>query len=181
MIPTEIRVLDRIGLLLAYPRGDYGESLELCRTALPLGDVEADALMGGFFRQIQTLPLEKQQELYTRTFDLNPVCALEVGWQLYGEDYGRGEFLVAMRQQLRRHGIPESRELPDHLSNLLSLLDRMEPEEAKNLTEAFLLPALHKMLAGFPDQNNLYRNVLLAIAKLLSFDPGEALAEAPRV
>ena len=181
MMHTEIRVLERIGLLLAYPRGDYGDRLELCRTALPLGNVEADALVGSFVRQIQSLPLEKVQELYTHTFELNPVCALEVGWQLHGEEYGRGEFLVAMRKQLRRHGIPESRELPDHLSNVLSLLDRMEPEEARNLTEAFLLPALNKMLTGFPDQNNPYRNVLLAIAKLLSSDPREGLAEAPRV
>jgi len=178
---TEIRVLERIGLLLAYPRGDYGDHLELCRTGLPLGDVEGDALVGSFVRQIQNLPLEKLQELYTHTFELNPVCALEVGWQLYGEEYARGEFLVAMRKQLRRHCLPEFRELPDHLSHVLSLLDRMEPEEAQNLTEAFLLPALNKMLTGFPDQNNPYRNVLLAIAKLLSSDPGEGLAEAPRV
>ena len=139
---TEIRVLERIGLLLAYPRGDYGDRLEFCRTTLPLGDVEADALVGSFVRQIQSLPLEKVQELYTHTFELNPVCALEVGWQLYGEEYARG---------------------------------------ARNFTEASLLPALNKMLAGFPDQNNPYRNVLLAITKLLSSDPGEGLAEAPRV
>ena len=176
---TEIRVLERIGLLLTYPRGDYGDRLESCRTALPRGDVEADALVGSFVRQFQNLPIEKLQELYTHTFDLNPVC--EVGWQLHGEEYGRGAFLVAMRNQLRRHGIPESRELPDHLSNVLSLLDRMAPEEARNFTETFLLPALNKMLTGFPDQNNPYRNVLLVIAKLLSSNPGEGLAEAPRV
>jgi len=178
---TEFRVLDRIGPLLAYPRGDYGDRLELCRTALPLPDAEADSLVESFVGQIQSLPLEKLQELYTRTFELNPVCALEVGWQLYGEDYGRGVFLVAMRKQLRRHGIPESRELPDHLSHVLSLLDRMEPEEARNFTEGSLLPALNKMLAGFPERNNPYRNLLLAIAKLLSSDPGEGLAEEPHV
>ncbi len=42
------------------------------------------------------------EELYTRTFDLNPVCALEIGWHLFGEDYERGAFLVRMRDQLRR-------------------------------------------------------------------------------
>lgn len=178
---TEIRVLGQIGLLLTYPRGDYGDRLELCRTARPLGDAEADSLWGSFVRQIQSLPIEEVQELYTHTFDLNPVCALEVGWQLHGEDYARGEFLVAMRRQLRLHGIPESRELPDHLSCVLPLLDCMEPEEARNFTEASLLPALNKMLAGFPERNNPYRNLLLAIAKLLSSDPGEGLTEAPRV
>ena len=31
---------------------------------------------------------EQQQELFVRTFDLNPLCSLEVGWQLYGEARG---------------------------------------------------------------------------------------------
>lgn len=181
MLQTEIRVLERIGQLLTYPRGDYGNRLELCRTALPLGDLEADALVLSFIGQIQNLTIEKLQELYTHTFDLNPLCTLEVGWQLHGEDYRRGEFLVAMRNELRRHRIPESGELPDHLSHVLSLLVRMEPQEARNLRDVFLLPALNKMLMGFPDQDNPYRTVLQVIAKLLSSDPAEGLAEAPRV
>ena len=181
MMHNEFGVLDRIGPLLTYPRGDYGDRLEFCRTVLPLDDAEADSLLGGFVRQIQSLSLEEVQELYTHTFDLNPVCALEVGWQLHGEDYSRGEFLVAMRKQLRLYRIPESRELPDHLSCVLSLLDRLEPEEARNFKEDSLRPALNKMLAGFLDESNPYRNLLLAIAKLLSCDPGKALAEAPRV
>lgn len=181
MMQTEFRVLERIGPLLAYPRGDYGDRLELCRTSLPLGDAEADSLLGSFVREIQSLPLEKVQELYTHTFDLNPVCALEVGWQLHGEEYTRGEFLVAMRKQLRLYCIPESRELPDHLSCVLSLLDHLEPEEARHFAEGSLRPALNKMLAGFPERSNPYRNLLQAIAKLLSPDPGEVLAEAPCV
>jgi len=178
---TEVRILELMGRLLTYPGADYADHLERCGASLQLGDAEADSLVTGFASQIRSLPLERVQELYTHTFDLNPVCSLEIGWQLYGEEYARGRFLVVMREQLRRHGIPESRELPDHLSNVLSLLDRMAPEEARNFTETFLLPALNKMLTGFPDQNNPYRNVLLAIAKLLSSDPAEGLAEAPRV
>lgn len=171
---TRIRLLGQIGELLAYPRGDYGDRLEHCHTVLPLAEMEADSLLRSFLRQIQGFSLEKVQELYTHTFDLNPVCALEVGWQLYGEGYARGVFLVAMRRDLRRHCIAESRELPDHLSHVLSLLDHMGPEEAWNFTEAFVLPALKKMLAGFGEQNNPYRDLLLAIAKLLSSDTEEA-------
>lgn len=181
MMQNELGVLDRIGPLLVYPRGDFGERVECCRAVLPIGDDEADPLLDGFVRQIQSLSLEKVQELYTHTFDLNPVCALEVGWQLHGEDYSRGEFLVDMRKKLRFYRIPESRELPDHLSCVLSLLNRLDPEEARNFQEVSLRPALKKMLAGFSDESNPYRNLLLAIAKLLSHDSVRALVEAPRV
>ena len=37
---------------------------------------------------------EQIQELYTRTFDINPVCTLEIGWHIFGEDYARGALLV---------------------------------------------------------------------------------------
>src|SRR6266568_3182701 len=57
-----------------------------------------------------------RQELYVQTFEFNPACTLELGWHLFGENYERGEFLVRMREQLRRHGIAESNELPDHLT-----------------------------------------------------------------
>jgi len=175
---TEAAVFERIGRLLTYPGADYWER---CHASFPFGDSEADSLLLRFAGQMQSLPLERVQELYTHTFDLNPVCSLEVGWQLYGEEYARGSFLVAMREQLRLHCIPETSELPDHLTHVLSLLDRMEPEEARQFTKAFLIPAMDKMLAGFKKQNNPYRNLLLAIAKLLSPDSGDGSAEAPHV
>ena len=178
---TEVRILELMGRLLTYPGADYADHLERCGASLQLGDAEADSLVTGFASQIRSLPLERVQELYTHTFDLNPVCSLEIGWQLYGEEYARGRFLVVMREQLRRHGIPESSELPDHLTHVLSLLDHMEPEEAREFTEAFLIPAMNKMLAGVKEQSNPYRNLLLAIAKLLSLSQGHSSAEGPHV
>jgi nitrate reductase molybdenum cofactor assembly chaperone len=177
MQQTEMRVFGRIGELVAYPRGDYQDRLEYSRTAHAFGDGATDFLLRSFFQKIQSLPLQQVQELYTHTFDFNPACALEVGWQLYGDQYARGEFLLAMRKQLRRHSVAESRELPDHLSNMLSLLDRMEPEEARDFRRGVLVPALNKMLAGFGDPSNPYRYLLLAVAKILSSETGEGSAE----
>ncbi len=44
------------------------------------------------------------EEAFTRTFDVNPACALEVGWHLFGEEYTAAMFLVRMREELRKHG-----------------------------------------------------------------------------
>jgi len=113
------------------------------------------------------------QELYVRTFEFNPACTLEIGWHLFGENYERGEFLVRMRQELRRHGIAESTELPDHLAHLLPLVARMEREEAARLAGEYLLPALGKIQLA---QDNPYRPVIEDIRQKLEAD----FPDAPR-
>jgi nitrate reductase assembly molybdenum cofactor insertion protein NarJ len=108
------------------------------------------------------------QELYVQTFEFNPACTLEIGWHLFGENYERGEFLVRMREQLRRHGIGESTELPDHLTHLLPLIGRMERADAAELAGQFILPALGKIRDALKD--NPYRTTLAAIEEKLEAD-----------
>ncbi len=103
------------------------------------------------------------EELYTQTFDLNPVCSLEVGWHLFGEEYARGAFLVRMREELRKHGIPEATELPDHLTYALRLVERMAPADAGEFSARYLVPALDKMLAALEGKGNPYESVLREI------------------
>ena len=84
---------------------------------------------GQFVEQCGEFELE---EAYTRTFDVNPACALEIGWHLFGEDYMRGQFLVRMRGELAKYGIPESSELPDHLTHVLAVIAAMPDDEARD-------------------------------------------------
>ena len=107
------------------------------------------------------------QELYIQTFEFNPACTLEMGWHLFGENYERGEFLVRMRQELRRYGIRESSELPDHLTHLLRLIARMEHEDAARLAGEFLLPALGKMQLA---EDNPYKPLVEGIKQKLTAD-----------
>jgi nitrate reductase delta subunit len=154
---------------LAYPRSDPFSAVEQLRAALARdGPPEVARLVEGFAARIATLSLGEVQELYTRTFDLDPVSSLEVGWHLYGENYSRGEFLVKMRRELRRHGLEEASELPDHLTHVLPLLGSMAPAEAQALAAQFVLPALDKMLAGFGDRDDPYRELLYAIRCLIA-------------
>ena len=127
------------------------------------GDGTVARLATDFKAAVGPMSIESIQELYTRTFDINPVCTLEVGWHVYGEDYARGEFLVKMKQLLREHNLPESKELPDHLTHVLAILAQLDGEEADFLASRYLLPALAKMLDGFTDEDNPYRKVLEAI------------------
>jgi nitrate reductase molybdenum cofactor assembly chaperone len=114
------------------------------------------------------------QEIYVQTFEFNPACTLEIGWHLFGENYERGEFLVRMREQLRRHGIAESTELPDHLTHLLLLIASMEHDEAAQLAGEFILPAIEKIRAALKD--NPYEPVIAGVAEKLEAD----FPDAPR-
>src|SRR5262249_35690032 len=91
---------DALAGRLAYPRPGYHATVADCQRVLTDLVPEAGHLVAAFGERIAGLAAEDLEELYTRTFDLNPVCSLEVGWHLFGENYSRGEFLVRMRQEL---------------------------------------------------------------------------------
>ncbi len=159
--------LELLAGVLRYPYDGYAEGVERCVETLAGSDPDAAPLLGAFLGRARERSVEELQALFTETFDLDPVCSLEVGWHLFGERYERGRFLVTMRAELRRLGVAESTELPDHITHALLALDRMEPDEGAQFVRAFLRPALGKMRAGLEGKSNPFENVLLAIARVL--------------
>jgi nitrate reductase assembly molybdenum cofactor insertion protein NarJ len=86
-------------------------------------------LVPEFYDEISHVSVEGLQELYTTTFDLNPVASLEVGWHLWGEQYERGRFLAELRGKQTSMGIDADTELPDHLTVLLRMFTHAANEE----------------------------------------------------
>jgi nitrate reductase delta subunit len=156
---------DAFAGLLTYPEPDYKERIEVC---LRLAPSECREEVKQFSAVVENLATDEVQELFTRTFDLNPVCSLELGWHLFGENYERGLLLVRMREELRKHGVEESGELPDHLVLVLRLVGRMETESAIDFVGACVLPALEKMLQAIEGKDNPYEQVLHATRTLLA-------------
>ncbi|MFB3922658.1 MAG: nitrate reductase molybdenum cofactor assembly chaperone [Terriglobia bacterium] len=161
--------------LLCYPDEDYIATGRLCRDAAKECCEEAKQKVGEFLSRMEGRPTEKLQELFVQTFDLNPVCVLEVGWHLYGDNYDRGAFLVRTRERLRRHNVQESSELPDHLTHILALLARMEADEASSFANESVAPALDKMLAGIAGKESPYEFLLTALRETLAFAHAPAL------
>ncbi len=157
---------DALSRLFTYPDAGYAEKVEGCRQAWAAYP-EVSARLAEFAGRIHGVSSEALEEAYTATFDLNPACALEVGWHLFGEAYERGEFLVKVRQSLARHAVVETTELPDHLSHVLALVGRMPAEEASAFTAACLLPALQKMTASLSGKESPFEPLLHAVASAL--------------
>lgn len=167
MNETRTEVCNSLSDLLKYPDDKYIDRIENCYILLKETRSPAHPLVKKFNDTIKEKSVEELQELFTRTFDLNPLCALEVGWHIYGESYERGAFIVKMRQTLRELGLKESTELPDHLSYILQALGLMVKTEAGKFSSQYILPALVKMQEGLKDKANPYANVLEAISNEL--------------
>lgn len=86
------------------------------------------------------------EERYAAVFDFNPARTLDLGYQLFGETYKRGVFLVMMKESVLAHEIDTGSELPDHLPSVLRLLADLAPEEEpRELAEEVILPAVEKI------------------------------------
>jgi nitrate reductase delta subunit len=159
-----------LAALLSYPGAGYAAQLGDALTSIPNGQAAIRNELATFADATRDMHVSHLQELFIQTFDLSPVCSLEMGWHLFGENYDRGLLLVKMRQQLRTHAIPETSELPDHLTNGLRLVPVMEHEEGAYFVEAVVFPALGKMIAALEGKQNPYLHVLLAARNLLRAD-----------
>lgn len=156
---NHLNIYDALAAVFTYPEADY---LDLVRRAVEAAPAEIEAPLLEFAGALAGKSTLELQELYTVTFDLNPVCSLELGWHLFGENYDRGLLLVRMRELLRQHFIAESAELPDHLAHALQLMAHMDAEARHDFAAAIVLPALGKMLDAFRDKQNPYERVLEA-------------------
>jgi nitrate reductase delta subunit len=162
---------DLLARLLDYPQeGCYADTVSDCVELLDDGYAEAAALLRPLHDRVRSMSNAEVQELYTRTFDINAVCTLEIGWHIYGEDYARGALLVKLREKLRLLNIPESCELPDHLTHVLLLMGRLTGDEADELAARYLLPGLDKMLEGMTKGEQPYRALIETVSRVVRTD-----------
>lgn len=174
----KLATCDAVAEILRYPSAE--RTCDLIRACDVLTKDETfpseGALALGVFLN-DTTP-EDAEEHYTRTFDINPVCSLEIGWHLYGEDYARGALLVEMRQLMRALGVEEGSELPDHLTAGMRVMGRLSEGKAGLFSTTYVQKALFKMNAGFDDLESPYRQVLRDLLSALETEHGETQVEA---
>jgi len=165
------RRYDLLAQLLNYPEVEgYPQTLSCALEMLEDGYADAAATLRPLHEHVQGMRNAEIQEMYTRTFDINAVCTLEIGWHIYGEDYARGALLVKFREQLRLVNVQESCELPDHLTHVLMLLGRIGGEKADDLAARYVLPGLNKMLEGMDADTQPYRALIETVSNVVRAD-----------
>lgn len=147
---------DAWAALLRYPGEDFQDCAlgwgALLSEAEPALRCHGDA----FVANMAGKTLSELEEAFIRTFDLNPLCSLDTGWQLFGEEYNRGLYMVKVREEMRRFGVAETTELPDHLTHVLAILARMDEEAATDFAGACVMPAVGKMFDSLSEDNSYY-------------------------
>ena len=151
---------EQLAALLDYPGEDYpGQVRKACRlleSRYPLAAAELDT-----FAKALPSDLDEVQEIFTRSFDVQSITTLGVGYVMFGDDYKRGELLVNLSREHREAGLDSGTELPDHLPNVLRLIARWQDRElVLEFVEEILHPVLERMIAEFGPQRMRQRNGL---------------------
>lgn len=169
-------LFDALADVFVYPEPGFRAKLEHCRERLPREVPGAASMLDSFDEATRDKWLSELEELYINTFDLNPACTLDLGWHLFGEDYNRGRYLVKLRRELRQHGVPETEELPDHITLALRLLARMEHDSAAEFASCCVGPALVKIVDALP-QDNPYHALLDTVKLAIEAAAGPIMEE----
>ena len=150
--------------MLDYP----SRKIHQAKNILSLVDGDTRRMIQEFFSFVDSTPHTSVEEIYTSTFDLQPSCYPYIGYQLFGEDYKRGSFMAKLKEVYKDYDFEyDEKELPDHISIVLSFLPHYTFEEREEFIEYCLLPSIKKMSEGLSDENP-YKKVLSALLKLLN-------------
>src|SRR3989337_1975750 len=85
--------------LLSYPDEKLPLKVESAQEYLNRNYPDAAEIMIEFTEFAKTIPLQKWEEIYTRTFDVQAITTLDVGYVLFGDDYKRGELLSNLNRE----------------------------------------------------------------------------------
>jgi nitrate reductase delta subunit len=157
--------------LLEYPDASWHEGLDAIWEPIASECPTAIAPLLDFSRDIDDLALTGLQERYTQTFDLNPVCTLDIGYHLFGENYKRGVFLANLRETERLFDLGQAAQLPDYLPVLLRLLGKLEDADLRQaLINDCLIPALRKMVEALVHAGSPYAGLVKSLDALMRLE-----------
>jgi len=139
--------------LFEYPDASYYASVTSMIEELKENYSEASNELESFSKLLPQ-DIYRLQELYTKSFEVQAVTSLEIGYLLYGDDYTRGEVMVHLNQEHRAVGNELGSELSDHLANVLRLLPKMKDEIVVNdLVTLMIAPAVEVMMHEYTPKN----------------------------
>lgn len=140
----------QLASIFSYPTDELPLHTRQCQEWLLKDYPNMSEAFSLFSNWVSSTSLNEMEEVYTKTFHIQAICYLDLGFVLFGEDYKRGEFLVNMKREQELAGNDCGDELPDNLSNVLTLFPKLKDKEIRDeLAVRILIPALKKMLFEF--------------------------------
>lgn len=167
-IQTEQSLLRHFSRLFCYPDENTAATGGDCYRLLAAGHPGQAEHLRCFNEFVAGKPEQKLEEMFTSTFELQPLCHPYVGYQLCGESGQRTMFMIKLKELYRRHAYPLGHELPDHLSEMLGFIGSTNDLQCRTelVTDA-LLPALEKLITAIENEEHPYRSLLIALRSWL--------------
>lgn len=140
----------KLAHIFAYPDEGYAEKMKECMEILQESYPTAAKEFERFHTFATTSEFDHVEFIFTKTFHIQAICYLDLGYVLFGEDYKRGEFLVQMKREQAKVNNDCGHELADNLPNVLNLLAISPDDEfVGELSVRAIIPTLEKMLQEF--------------------------------
>lgn len=196
---------DTLARIFHYPDADFQAHVARVQAFLDTCYPEAAICFQPFTEVVCTIPIEALEELYTRSFEVQAITTLDLGYVLFGDDYKRGQLLVHLNREHQEAGNDCGGELSDHLPNILRLLSRMGDTALRDeLVEKIVLPALARIIKEFDPEiiqrkskvyekhhrtvierslmyGTLYQHPLTAVLLVLAKDFGVSMEKLPDI
>ena len=148
-----------IASLFEYPEADFPEKVAEIKAIFDADYPDAAAQLDQFIAYLPVDNLLLMQELFTRSFDVQAIATLDLGYVLFGDDYKRGEMLANLNREHLEAGNDCGTELADHLANVLRLLSLLKDEElVSDLGYAVIAPSLLEMVGEFDTDRLVKKN-----------------------
>lgn len=140
----------RLATLVDYPVKGFSAAVNGIQLLLNEKYPVLASVLRPFTYFASTAPIDEMQELYVRTFEVQAVTTLDLGYLLFGDDYKRAELLVNLNREHSLAGNDCGTELADHLPNVIRLVARMQDDPVRrHLVEKLICPGLQKMISEF--------------------------------
>lgn len=151
---NNIQFYDALAKLFRYPDVNFVSDVLIAKDLVEKFYPDLLGLLFPFIECVKESSTSEMEEIYTRTFDVQAITTLDIGYVLFGDDYKRGAVLTNLNREHIAAGNDCGNELADHLPNILKLLPRMNDNEIRiELVTRIVLPALSKILSDFNSKN----------------------------
>lgn len=156
--------------MFRYPEEDYKTKMGELRNVLYTKYPDVIPSFEIFYNQLSESNRDNE-EYYLKTFEIEGICCMDLGYVLFGADYKRGDFLAKISHEQKLSNNDTGIELADHLPNLLSLLPKHKDQEFINeLSYGLIIPAVKEMLTKFSETDNYYKNAFEVLLCVLDAD-----------
>ncbi|NOR75126.1 MAG: hypothetical protein GQ525_08190 [Draconibacterium sp.] len=177
-----MKIYKYIADLFRYPTVETLKSIQRVSDYLAEKDIVLAVKFKSFVEFHSNKTLTDLEEQYIRTFDVQAICHLDIGYIIFGDDSKRGRFLYHMKEEQENAGNDCGKDLADFLPNILTLLAKTDNRDlAEELSVSILLPALGSINQKLENENNIFNIPVEILISLLKMDFDNSEYEAVKI